>query len=58
MASYELLVGCFRKREDWSISAIIEELEMYCDGEGDLLDSLFIEQFPMHSDNSDVVVKS
>jgi len=39
------VVGCLRKLMGWSIVSILHELEQATDGEANLADQLFIEQF-------------
>ena len=39
------MVGCIRREMGWSLSSIKEEFEQYTDGEGDLLDLLYIQNY-------------
>jgi hypothetical protein len=40
------LYNCsYRKTRGWSMASILEEVEMYCESEGDVLDALFIDNF-------------
>lgn len=39
------VIGCFRKRMNWSLTSALHEYEMFTDPEGTLSDMMFIENF-------------
>lgn len=49
------VVGCIRKKQVWSMAAIIEEFEMFAEGEGGLCDLAFIDRCQLDDEvNSDL----